>query len=77
MVGYPDVHQGQGVDQAPCKADIRPARLGNSRRVVVRQDDGRGIVVQGTDDHLARVDTGAIDGAAKQFLEYSNAFISA
>jgi len=69
MIEDTHVEECERLLQPPRDELIRLARLEDSRGVVVGEDHGGGIVAQGLPQHLARVDAGAIDGAAEELLE--------
>lgn len=60
VVEHADVHQRQRVAQPPRDQFIRLAGLGNSRRMVVREDQRGGIVLQRLPHDLPRVNAGAL-----------------
>jgi len=43
MIQYAYIHQAQGVDQAASNRSIRLARLSQTRRMVMGQDQGAGV----------------------------------
>ena len=49
--------------------NIRAARFGDAGRVIVGEDNGGRVELQGAAHNLARVDAGPVDGAAKQLLK--------
>src|SRR5699024_208092 len=65
--------QRQGVDQPLGNRPIRGAGFGHAGRAVVGEDDRGGVVLQRRFDHFARIDAGAVDGAAEQLLEGDDA----
>ena len=69
VVEHPDVDEGEGVAQAHGDELVRVARLGDTRGVVVREDDRRSVVGQRLAEHFTRMDRRAVDGAAEEFLE--------
>jgi len=69
VIEHADVHQLQRLAQATRDELIGMAGFGDAGRVVVSEDDGGRVARQRLLDHLARMNTGAIDGAAKQFFE--------
>jgi hypothetical protein len=48
-------------------------RFGDAGRVVVRNDDGGGVALQGQLDDFSRMHARAVNRAAKQFLELNQA----
>ena len=69
MVKDADVDQGQGIAQAAGDEFIGAAWLGDSRGVIVGEDQCCGIVRERLAHHLSRMHARAVDGAAKQFVE--------
>ncbi len=69
VVQHPDLHQGQGVLQAPCEYLIRPTGLSHAGRVVVGEDHGSCVEEEGRLDHLPGMDGTAVDGAPEQPAE--------
>lgn len=69
MVQQPDVDEFQRRPDAAGDALVRLARFRNSRRVVVGEDYGRRVDLQGLFDDFPGVDAGAVDRAAEQLLE--------
>lgn len=68
MVEYADVDQCQGVDQTLGNAAVGGAGLGYAGRVIMREYQRGGVVVQCGLDHFPGINAGAVDGAAKHFL---------
>lgn len=66
MIEDLDVHQGQGLLDAPGNVLVGFRRLRYSARMDVGHDDLGGVVLQGFFDHLPWVDRGAVDGAAEE-----------
>lgn len=66
VVEHPHLDQRQGILERAGQLAVGLARLGDPRRMVVGEDQRRGVVRQGALDHLAGVDAGAVDGAAEQ-----------
>ena len=64
---------GERLAQARGDDLVRLARFGHAGRVVVGQDDGRGIARQRLLDHFARVHAGAVHRAAEQLVEADQA----
>jgi hypothetical protein len=69
VIEQPDIDERQRVAQAVRDDLIGLAWLGNSRRMIVGEYDGRGAMAQRLSDDLARVYAGAIDRAAKELLK--------
>src|SRR5580698_7722215 len=69
VIEHTDVDQLQRLAQAARDELIGMAGLGDSGGVVVREDDGGRVAGECLLHHLARMHAGAVDGAAKQFLE--------
>ncbi len=69
MVEDADVDKLKGLFEPLRERFVRAAGFGVARGVVVHQDYRRGIMGQGALHDFARVDGGAVDGAAKQLLE--------
>ncbi len=55
--------------QFPGDRDIRLAGLGNTRRVVVGEDNRRCIMVQSAFDHFPGIDCRPVNGAPEQLLK--------
>ena len=66
MVQHAHVQQGQGLGQLDGDLPVCLAGFGNTRGVVVSEDDGRGVQFQTAFDHLARVHAGAVNRPGKQ-----------
>lgn len=64
---YPD--QVQGLPQFVGQGEIRLAGFGIPGGMVVHQDYGCGVLLQGCLDDLAWIDAGAIERAPEHFLE--------
>ena|ERR1700722_4177072 len=73
VIQQPDVDQRERLLDALGDEFIRLARLGNSRWMIVRNDDRRRIALQRQLDDLARVHARAVNRAAKQLLELNQA----
>jgi hypothetical protein len=73
MVEYFDVDQLQGVAQSAREIRIRGAWFTYPGRVVVREDDGRGIEVQDPFNDFTRMDYRAVDGSFEQGFEGNHA----
>src|SRR5690606_34965226 len=73
VVEHPDIDEGERAFQAAGDDLVGLARLGDPGRVVVGQDQRGGVLGERALDDLARVHAGAIDRAAKQFLERNHA----
>ena len=73
MVEHADVDQCQRLPEALGDADIGLAGFADTGRMVVREDHRCGIVGERLLDHFARVDAGAIDGAAEHFAQRDHA----
>jgi hypothetical protein len=69
MIEQANIDQRQGACKPFGDASIGLAWLAVSGRMVVAQDQRRGIVVQGTFQHFARVDRGAVERATEQRFE--------
>ncbi len=69
MVEHSHIDQLHRLLQTLGQRPVGRARLGVSRGVVVAQDQRRRVVRQGALDHLARMNAGGVDRAAKQDLE--------
>lgn len=69
MIEHPHVDIGKNAHQALGQRDVRLRGLGHSGRVIVRENDGGGIVAQRRAQDLARVHRRAVDSAARQHLE--------
>lgn len=68
VVQHSDVQEAQGFLQALGDLAVRFARLWIAARMVVKQDEGDGVELQGTlGDHPA-MDFAAVDGAGEQVL---------
>ena len=73
MVENPHVDERQRVAQAVGDELVGLRRLGHARGVVVGEDHGGRVAAQRFLDHLAGVDGGAVDGAAKERHEFDDA----
>jgi hypothetical protein len=73
VVEEPDVDEPERLLDSLSDELVRLARLGNARRMVVRDDDCRGVTLQRELDDLARMDARAVDRSAKQLLELDQA----
>jgi hypothetical protein len=69
VIEQPDIDQLEGRLQAPGDAFVGLAGFGNAGRMIVGKDNSGGIDRQRLLYNLARIDTGAVDRAAKQFIE--------
>lgn len=69
VVQQPDIEELERRLYAPGDALIGLAGLGDPGRVIVGEDYGRRIDLQGLLDDFPGVDTGAVDSAAEQLLE--------
>ena len=69
MVEQPHVHEIQRVPDAARDQLVGVARLGDARRVIMREDHGGGVALQGLLDDFARIDGRVIDRAPKQLIE--------
>ena len=69
MIEKPDVDQFESRFQAPRDAFVGLAGLGDATRMVVGENDGRGVHGQRLLDDFARVHRGAVYRAAKQLVE--------
>src|SRR5688500_3190921 len=69
MVEHTNVHERERVAQTARDELIGLARLRDARRVVVREDERRGVVLQRLAHDLARMNAGTVDGAAKHLFE--------
>ncbi len=65
VIEHPDVYQRQCLAEPARDEFVGLTRLGDARRVVVRQDHRRGIAAQSLLDDFAWVHTGTVNGAAK------------
>lgn len=63
-----DVQEAQGLLQAPSDFAVGFAGLRIPARMVVEEDDGDGVEVQGTLCYDSRVDIAPVDGAAEEVL---------
>ena len=68
MVQYTHIHECQRLFQRYGQRLIRPARFGNTGRMVMGKNDRSGIEVQCALHHLPRINAGLGQGAAKQFF---------
>ena len=74
-VPHDEVIQGAHVEQCErllepaCDQLIRPRGLEHPRRVIVGEDHSGCVVQQGLAEHLTRVHSRHVDGAAKELLE--------
>ena len=64
MVQQPNIHQRQGFAQALRDAAVCITGLTDSGGVIVGQNQGSRIVLQGPFDHFPWMDTGSVNGAA-------------
>jgi len=69
VIEHPHVHQCQRLLEAPGDELVRLARLENSRWMVMRENERRGIVRQSLAQHLPGMHPGTVDRAAEQLLE--------
>jgi len=69
VVQHAYVNQLQGGFEPPRDAFICLAGLGDTRRVIVRQNDRRGVDGEGFFDDFSRIDTGAIYRPPKHLVE--------
>ncbi len=69
MIEQADVDQRQGLLDAVGDELVRVAGFGDPGGVIVRDDDGGTVPLEGALDHLARMHAGPVNGAAKQLLE--------
>ena len=68
MIQHADIHQRQGIGQTAGELHIRAAGLGNAGWMVMGEDDGRRVVIEGALDDFPRMYAGTIDGATEQLL---------
>src|SRR6056297_2014546 len=73
VIQHADIDECERVPESPGDHFVGLAGLGDAGGVIMRQDQRGGILRQGALDDLARVDAGAVDGAAEQFLEKNHA----
>lgn len=69
VIEDPDVEQRQRIAQSPGDELVRLARLGDSRRMVVRKDHRRRVVRECLPHDFARMHAGAVDRAAEELVE--------
>ena len=72
MVQEADIHEFKGGLDPPRNPLVGLARFGDTGRVIMRQDDRRGVHRQGLLDDFTWIDAGAIYGPAKQLLKTNN-----
>lgn len=75
VVQHTHVHHLQRLLQHLGQFSISDAGLGAAGRMVVAQDQRRGVVVQRALHHLSRVDDGVVDGALKQLFETQHSML--
>ena len=69
MVEDADIGQGQRLLEPGGHRTVGGAGFTAAAGMVVRQDDGGGVMGQAALEHLARMYLGAVEGAAEQFFE--------
>ena len=69
VIEHADVHQLQGFAQPARDQLVGVTGFGDAGRMVMRQDDRRGIARQRLLHDLARMHAGAVDSAAEQLIE--------
>src|SRR5580700_7671235 len=73
VVEQTDVHQSQCLFHPLCDELVRLRRFCHAARVIVRDDHGGGIALQGELHDLPRMHAGAVNRAAKQLFELNQA----
>jgi hypothetical protein len=62
VIEHADIHQRERVAQSARDEFVGLAGLGDTGRMVVREDERGGVVLQGLRTDLARMNAGAVDG---------------
>ncbi len=72
MIEHPYIDRAKRVSQPQGDVDIAPARLGDTRRMIVGEYHSRGIVIKRSLDHLAGIDRRGIYRTGEHILEFDN-----